>query len=47
MEGLKGSGVQGGTAAGKVIWREFMFPYLDGSPVAEFTRIPLTSAKST
>lgn len=27
--------VQGGTAAGTV-WREFMFPYLDGAPVIDF-----------
>ena len=42
---LKGSGVQGGTAAGKV-WREFMFPYLDGTPVVDFTD-PLSIGKST
>ena len=42
---LKGSGVQGGTAAGKV-WREFMFPYLDGTPVIDFTD-PLSNGKST
>jgi penicillin-binding protein 1A len=32
---LEGGRVQGGTAAGSV-WREFMFPYLEGTPVIEF-----------
>lgn len=32
---MRGSGVQGGTAAAKV-WREFMSPYLEGSPVVSF-----------
>ncbi|MHB1137433.1 MAG: transglycosylase domain-containing protein [Microthrixaceae bacterium] len=33
---MKGGRVQGGTVAGRV-WHEFMAPYLDGSPVVEFT----------
>ena len=32
---LRGGRVQGGTTAGKV-WHDFMFPYLDGTPVREF-----------
>ncbi len=42
---LKGSGVQGGTAAGTV-WREFMYPYLDGTPVIDFID-PLSNGKSS
>lgn len=42
---LEGSGVQGGTAAGKV-WREFMFPYLENTPVIEFTD-PLSNGRSS
>ena len=42
---LKGGRVQGGTAAGKV-WREFMYPYLEDSPVIEFAE-PDSSGKSS
>ena len=37
--------MQGGTAAGKV-WREFMYPYLEDSPVIEFAE-PDSTGKST
>ncbi len=42
---LKGGRVQGGTAAGKV-WREFMYPYLEDSPVIDFPE-PDSTGKST
>jgi penicillin-binding protein 1A len=42
---LRGGRVQGGTAAASV-WNDFMYPYLDGSPVVEFAE-PESSGRST
>lgn len=42
---LKGGRVQGGTAAGKV-WHEFMAPYLEDTPVSDFTP-PSSTGRST
>lgn len=42
---LEGSRVQGGTAAASV-WRAFMFPYLEDTPVNEFVE-PLSTGRSS
>lgn len=42
---LKGGRVQGGTAAGRV-WRDFMYPYLEDSPVVEFPEPDSTGRSS-